>query len=549
MTTLLPCGERAFLVELASLDAVLALDGRVREAAATNPWGEHVSDIVPAARTLLVSTHTREVLAGVRTAVAAIADALTDADVAAAAHAGAAAGVEAVEIPVVYDGPDLKEVAELTGMTVDEVVTAHTGTPWRVGFGGFAPGFAYLVDGDPRLEVPRRSVPRTIVPAGAVGLAGTYSGIYPRPSPGGWQLLGHTDLPLWDVDRTPPALLQPGAWVRFVAVPPTEPEPAASEPAPLEAAPPGLAPPGLTAGEGTASGAGAGVRTLEVLRPGPLTLVQDLGRPGWKHVGVGRAGPADTAAHKMATRLVGNPIEAGTLEVTFGGLSVRALGSVCVGLTGAPAPATVNGRAQEHMTRLYLAEGDVLTLGVPKAGLRTYLAASGGILAPETLGSRSADTMARLGPDKLAAGDLVRIGPALAIPSLTGYAPVAPDLEGTVSVDVIPGPRAEWTGGLDALLGTQWEVSSQCDRVGVRLEGEPLVRAEEYAGRELPSEGVMRGAIQVPASGLPVLFLNDHPVTGGYPVIGVLTEDSSDRVAQARPGQRIRFRIATGASR
>jgi len=530
MTTLLSCGERAFLVELDSLDAVLALDGRVRDAAASHPWGEHVSDIVPAARTLLVSTHTRDALAGVRSAVAALAEALTDADVAAAAEAGAAAGAEVVEIPVIYDGPDLEEVAELTGLTPDEVIAAHTGTPWRVGFGGFAPGFAYLVDGDPRLEVPRRSVPRTTVPAGAVGLAGTYSGIYPRSSPGGWQLLGHTELPLWDADRQPPALLQPGAWVRFAAVEPGEPLPDFPD------------------AEAAAAAPRKGVRALEVLRPGPLTLVQDLGRPGWKHVGVGRAGAADTRAHQTANRLVGNPVESATLEITFGGLSVRALTSLVVALTGAPAPATLNGRAIEHMTRVYLVEDDVLTLGVPKAGLRTYLAASGGFLAPLTLGSRSADTMSRLGPPKLAAGDLVPIDPAVEIPPLTGYAPVAPDLEGTVTVEVIPGPRADWTGGLDALLATAWQVSSQCDRVGVRLEGEPLVRAEEFAGRELASEGVMRGAIQVPASGLPVLFLNDHPVTGGYPVIGVLTEASCDRVAQARPGQALRFRLAPKVS-
>lgn len=120
-------------------------------------------------------------------------------------------------IPVTYDGPDLVEVARLTGLTVDEVVAAHTGTPWRVAFGGFAPGFAYLVGGDPRLQVPRRETPRTSVPAGSVGLAGEFSGVYPRASPGGWQLIGRTDAVMWDVDRDPPALLAPGATVRFEA--------------------------------------------------------------------------------------------------------------------------------------------------------------------------------------------------------------------------------------------------------------------------------------------------------------------------------------------
>jgi KipI family sensor histidine kinase inhibitor len=123
-----------------------------------------------------------------------------------------------VQIDVVYDGEDLDEVARLTGMTPDQVIAAHTGTPWRVGFGGFAPGFAYLLGGDSRLEVPRRSEPRTKVPAGAVGLAGEFSGVYPRESPGGWQLIGRTDAVLWDVDRDNPALLTPGMWVQFKAV-------------------------------------------------------------------------------------------------------------------------------------------------------------------------------------------------------------------------------------------------------------------------------------------------------------------------------------------
>jgi KipI family sensor histidine kinase inhibitor len=127
-----------------------------------------------------------------------------------------APATDAVEIPVVYDGPDLADVARLTGLAADEVVAAHTGTPWRVAFSGFAPGFAYLVGGDPRLAVPRRERSRTSVPAGSVGLAGEYSGVYPRSSPGGWQLIGRTDAVLWDLDREPPALLRPGGEVRFV---------------------------------------------------------------------------------------------------------------------------------------------------------------------------------------------------------------------------------------------------------------------------------------------------------------------------------------------
>ncbi|HMM95780.1 allophanate hydrolase subunit 1 [Phycicoccus sp.] len=210
----LPAGEHAVLVELADLDAVLALAAAARErvSAGAGAWAV-VEDVVPGARTLLLS--------GERVAPADLRSAVLDlARTPAAtgpAPSSATSSAKTAEVRVRYDGPDLGEVARLTGLSRGEVVAAHTGTPWRVAFGGFAPGFAYLVGGDPRLRVPRRDAPRGSVPAGAVGLAGEFSGVYPRPSPGGWQLIGSTDAVLWQPDREPPALLQPGSAVRFVA--------------------------------------------------------------------------------------------------------------------------------------------------------------------------------------------------------------------------------------------------------------------------------------------------------------------------------------------
>ncbi len=199
-------GDRALLLECGSTDEVLSASAAIREARLTG-----VLDIVPAARTVLVTlaepaqqAATRQRLAGLTIDPSAGAAPPDD-------------GVDLV-IDVVYDGADLADVANHTGLTVSAVIEAHVGTPWRVGFGGFAPGFAYLVGGDPRLAVPRRSEPRTKVPAGSVGLAGEFSGVYPRESPGGWQLIGHTDAVLWDNGRIPPALLTPGMWVRFRAV-------------------------------------------------------------------------------------------------------------------------------------------------------------------------------------------------------------------------------------------------------------------------------------------------------------------------------------------
>ena len=200
----LPFGDAALLVELDDLDAVLALAAAVQ---AERPDG--VLDVVPAARTVLV-------VAEPGTRMDPLATLLTSLSFSVPPES-AAVGTEPVEIAVVYDGPDLAEVARLTGLSEHDVVESHTGTPWRIAFGGFAPGFAYLTGGDPLLAVPRRDDPRTTVPAGAVGLAGEYSGVYPRPSPGGWQLIGRTDAVLWDVEREPPALLVPGGTVRFRA--------------------------------------------------------------------------------------------------------------------------------------------------------------------------------------------------------------------------------------------------------------------------------------------------------------------------------------------
>jgi KipI family sensor histidine kinase inhibitor len=207
---ILDYGDRALLLEFDSSAEVLAWTDAVRAADLPD-----VVDLVPAARTLLVKlaetgnqAPTRQRLHRLRLTEQAVTESVTPGDRPAD-----------VSIDVTYDGDDLDEVARLTGLTIDGVVAAHTGMLWRVGFSGFAPGFAYLVGGDERLVVPRRSEPRTKVPAGSVGLAGEFSGVYPRESPGGWQLIGRTSAVLWDVDRDDPALLAPGMWVQFRAVP------------------------------------------------------------------------------------------------------------------------------------------------------------------------------------------------------------------------------------------------------------------------------------------------------------------------------------------
>lgn len=213
---LLRCGARGVLVELDGLPQVLALAEAVRSAAATFlPGFTEVVDVVPAAKTVLVTVSDAGDLATLRRELPRLAAAAC-----ATTRPADPGDAETVELGVHYDGPDLDDVAAMTGLTRRAVVEAHTATSWRVAFGGFAPGFAYLVGGDDRLQVRRRSEPRTTVPAGSVALAGEYSAVYPRSSPGGWQLLGHTDAVLWDVERDPPALLRPGTTVRFVELRP-----------------------------------------------------------------------------------------------------------------------------------------------------------------------------------------------------------------------------------------------------------------------------------------------------------------------------------------
>ena len=277
-------------------------------------------------------------------------------------------------------------------------------------------------------------------------------------------------------------------------------------------------------------------RSVTVLVPGPLCTVQDAGRPGLAALGVGRSGACDRAAYALASRLVGNPAGAAALEVTFGGLRLRADTDVVVATAGARCPGD-----RAYGGPVHLRAGEELVLGAPAAGLRTYVALRGGVDVPAVLGSRSTDLLAGLGPAPLPAGTRLPLGePVAAMPGVD-LAPTAEPAAGDVGVRVTDGPRASWftPAAREALLGDRWTVTSESNRVGLRLDGTPL---ERHGPGELPSEGMVRGALQVPPSGLPVLFLADHPVTGGYPVVAYVDDRDVDRCAQLRPGQGLRLR-------
>lgn len=494
-----PVGTTAALLELDDAGSVAAWHAAVLALAASGALPPPV-DVVPGARTVLVDGVGHEVVAR---------------SLAAAPPPGRAAAVAGalVEVPVTYDGEDLPEVARLWGTTEQEVIARHTAAEFRVAFCGFAPGFPYLLGLD--REVPRRSSPRTSVPAGSVALAGRYCGIYPTASPGGWQLLGRTGVRLFDADRDPPALLPPGTRVRFVDAPGQA--PAADEKRPMQE---------------------PSERVLTVLRAGPLSTVQDHGRPGQAHVGVPRSGVLDPPAARLANRLVGNPEDEAVLETTLAGVALRASSATTVAVTGAGGPVAVDGRPAPWGVPVPLGAGAVLDVGAATSGVRAYVAVAGGFRVRPVLGSRSTDTLSGLGPPPLAAGDVLPVGEAGAPPPVLDFSLVRAAAE--VVLRVTPGPRADWFGpaGVGALLGGRYTVSPSSNRIGARLAGRPVPR--EVQG-ELDSEGVVLGAVQVPPDGQPVVFLADHPTTGGYPVIAVVDPRDLPALAQARPGTPVLF--------
>jgi len=282
--------------------------------------------------------------------------------------------------------------------------------------------------------------------------------------------------------------------------------------------------------------------SLTVVEPGPLTTVPDLGRRGYAHLGVPRSGALDVPAAGYANRLVGNPVDAALLETTLGGVTLRVSGTTTVAVTGAPAAVALDGRPRPFAEPVVVRDGETLTVGPATSGLRSYVALSGGIDVEPVLGSRSTDTLSGLGPRPLSAGTSLRLGEPFG--SRHGVdVPVVLRYPDTVRVRVLPGPRLDWftEDALQRLASTGWTVSHESNRVGVRLDGPPLTRRRHA---ELPSEGLVLGAIQVPASGKPLVFLNDHPTTGGYPVVGVVAAADLAVCAQLRPGNEVCFVLA-----
>ncbi|SNS95676.1 biotin-dependent carboxyltransferase family protein [Rhodococcoides kyotonense] len=277
--------------------------------------------------------------------------------------------------------------------------------------------------------------------------------------------------------------------------------------------------------------------TACILDPGASTTVQDAGRAGYAHLGITASGPVDRAAAALANRLVGNTENAAVFENLFGGLAFTVTSPRYVAVAGAPVEVRVDGRVVREPERVYLQAGQRLSLGRPTAGIRIYVAISGGIRADTTFGSASTDALSGLGPAALKVGDEFELGPTTAAPDVPLELARSRCPEGTVQLRFRWGPRDSLFSAEDkrALVSTSWTVGADSNRVGVRLTGAPLT----IGSVDLRSEGMALGAIQVPPSGEPIVFLADHPVTGGYPVIGVVTEDDLDLLGQATVGSTV----------
>jgi biotin-dependent carboxylase-like uncharacterized protein len=281
-----------------------------------------------------------------------------------------------------------------------------------------------------------------------------------------------------------------------------------------------------------------------VVDPGPLTTVQDVGRPGLAHLGVPRSGALDGPAAQLANRLVGNGSSSAGLETTVGGVVVRTSAAMTVAVTGARAAVRVDGRSVAFAEAVAVGPGATISVGTARVGVRTYLAVSGGLEVDPVLGSRATDLLSGLGPAPLKAGDWLPVGHPLQPPSGAESVPLDPVAD-PITLTLSPGPRWDWfdAHAHRSLFAETYLVGSGSNRVALRLEGAPLART---ITTELPSEGIVLGAVQVPAGAQPLVFLADHPTTGGYPVIGVVDAAGIAACAQARPGDRVRFRRRAG---
>lgn len=436
------------------------------------------------------------------------------------------AGVTHV-LPVVFDGADLEDVAGMVGLPPDRVVELMVAAPLEVAFVGFAPGFPYLTGLPPELAaLPRRDTPRTSVPAGSIAVAGGFAAVYPRATPGGWNLLGRTAEALFDPHRPPYSRVGPGDRVRLVVADTVDTPPSDTEHADR---------PLLRVDDGP---------YFEVLAPGLIDLVQDDGRSGAAKLGVPRAGAADPRALALANLLLGNDAAAGGIECTASGPELQVVGDGHLAVVGVGAESVdilVDGRSVPDAVVIPVRDGQVVSVGSVRRGLRAYVAVAGGFQTPQLFGSRSSDVLSGLGPGALRTGDRLARGQAGRVRGRLQLPPRGTS-GGPIVLRVLPGPHVMGDDGsldplFDRMVSTRWSVGPDVDRVGVRLA------AIDGNGPTTPvpvsSTPMITGAVQLPPDGRPILLLPDHATVGGYPVVACVITADLPILGQIAPGDEI----------
>lgn len=419
---------------------------------------------------------------------------------------------KAITIPVAYGGSDLQALADEGKLSVAEIIALHSGVEYTVAAIGFSPGFPYLQGLPPQLHQPRHPSPRK-VSAGSVAIAGDQAGIYPFASQGGWHVIGRTDLALFDPFREHPALLQPGDRVRFVEVETLR-----------------EAKPAATDIEGSADG-------IKVIEPGALSSIQDHGRWGRQHLGVSPGGAADPVLASVANRLVGNPDDAAVIECTMTGPVLE---------FGRDAVVAWVGWAHEGAGRPHrIKAGRSVDLRSRMHHLRGYVAVAGGIDVPEILGSRATDLRAMFGGHRgriLQAGDILPIGDAGTSPASAKWHVSWPHPDGNlIEIRYLRGIQADWFSGDSLRLFSEspYSISPTSDRTGTRLNGSKLKLRE---AREMASQPVVAGSVQVPPDGQPIVLMSERQTIGGYPQIGHVISADIPKLARAWPGTGVSFR-------
>ncbi len=430
-------------------------------------------------------------------------------------------------VPVCYGGeygPDLAEVAKQAKLTEAEVIRLHSKTVYRVAAVGFAPGFPYLLGLPVSLHTPRRATPRPSVAPGSVGIGGAQTGIYPLASPGGWSLIGRTPLRLFrPEDEAAPTLLMAGDTVRLEPISPKQWEQQAGKPRPA-----------------VQQKIGKQTAVLEVIKPGALTTVQDLGREGWQQHGIPSGGAMDRCAARIANLLLGNAEDEPLLEASLVGPELRFSRDTWIAVTGAE----VSGVAGWRPVRVET--GQTISLAKLVRGARVYIAVAGGFEVPRVLGG--AGTLLRAGVGgwngrALQTGDRLAARPST-LDTTGGWSASAefraPMGTNEVTVRFIRGPQWDWFGATSqhAFAAKAFRITPQSDRMGMRLDGHALKLKE---ARELVSEGVGFGSVQVPPDGHPIVLMADRQTIGGYPKIAHVIAVDLPRLAQARAGEKVNF--------